>query len=171
MISSTLCFFLGISCSLSPILHSYDTTRIGFWGAGQIRRDEIVDSQWLSEWVALLLQDAEAVLAIEPALGPDAGDLNIGIAGPYPVGSECAFEVRALFRDGRGELREDPATGSLNASLAQWLFATARVNSPYVVSQGTRVGRKGRLQMSMDTDGAIWVAGATTVCISGEVEI
>jgi PhzF family phenazine biosynthesis protein len=140
-------------------------------GILRIRREEIVDSRWLSEWVTLLLQDADTVLAIEPTLGPHGADLNIGIAGPYPVGSECSFEVRAWFSDTRGELREDPATGGLNACLAEWLFATERANSPYAVSQGTRVGRESRLHMSMDADGAIWVAGATTVCISGEVEI
>ena len=137
----------------------------------QIRRDDIVDSQWLSEWIAVLLRDADAVLAIEPALGPHGPDLNIGIAGPYPAGFECDFEVRALFSDSRGELREDPATGSLNACLAEWLFVIGRARFPYVASQGARVGRKSRLRLSRDGYGSIWVGGSTTVCISGEVDI
>jgi PhzF family phenazine biosynthesis protein len=139
----------------------------------QIRQDEIVDGQWLSEWVVVLLRDADAVLAIEPNFGRYSGEesLNLGIVGPYAEHSECAFEVRALFSDERGELREEPATGSPNGSLAQWLLATGRAKSPYVVSQGARVGRKSRLQMSSDGDGKIWVAGATTICISGEVDI
>jgi predicted PhzF superfamily epimerase YddE/YHI9 len=93
----------------------------------------------------------------------------MGIIGPYPEGSECAFEVRALFNDGYGALREGPATGSLNASLAQWLFATGRATSRYTVSQGSRLGHKSRIEMSIDADGQIWAAGSTTVCITGEV--
>ena len=121
----------------------------------------------------MLLRDADAVLAIEPNFGRYSGEesLNLGIVGPYAEHSECAFEVRALFSDERGELREEPATGGLNASLAQWLFATGRAKLPYVVSQGTCAGRKSRLHMSMDAEGKIWVAGSTTVCISGEVNI
>jgi PhzF family phenazine biosynthesis protein len=166
----------GLAFAAPPITHSssVDEQSLGQLASIlRIRRDEIVDSRWVSEWVAVLLRDADAVLAIEPDFGGYSGEasLNIAIIGPYAQGSECAFEVRALFSDGRGELREDPATGGLNASLAQWLFATGRAKSPYVVSQGTRVGRKSRLHMSMDADGKIWVAGSTTICISGEVDI
>ncbi len=139
----------------------------------RIRRNEIVDSQWLSEWVAVLLRDADTVLAIEPEFSQHSGgpSLNIGIAGPYTGNSECAFEVRALFSDEFGQFREDPATGGLNASLARWLFATGRARSPYIVSQGARVGRKSQIFVSMDPDGDIWVGGSTTTCISGEVDI
>src|SRR5262245_5612431 len=138
-----------------------------------IGQDEIVDSRRLSEWAVVVLRDADAVLEIEPVLGKDGSNanLNIGIVGPYPEGSECAFEVRALFSDEHGELREDPVTGSLNGMLAQWLFATGRAKSPYVVSQGARVGRTGRLRVSMDADAKVWVAGATAICVSGEVDI
>ena len=79
--------------------------------------------------------------------------------------------MRALFSDERAELREDPVTGSLNGSLAQWFFATGRAKSPYVISQGVRVGRTGRLRVSMNADATVWVAGSTTICISGEVNI
>jgi predicted PhzF superfamily epimerase YddE/YHI9 len=60
---------------------------------------------------------------------------------------------------------------SLNGSLAQWFFAIGRAKSPYVVSQGARVGRAGRLRVSMDADATVWVAGSTTICIGGEVDI
>ena len=45
---------------------------------------------------------------------------------------------------------EDPVTGSLNASLAEWLLRTARVQAPYVASQGTALGRAGRVRISQD---------------------
>lgn len=141
-----------------------------------IGRREIVDAQWADNgpgWVAVLLEDAEAVLALEPDFGRYGGEgaLDIGVVGPYPPGSECAFEVRALFSGAHGEMIEDPVTGSLNASLAQWLLATGRARAPYVASQGTRLGRRGRPRIGQDPDGTVWVGGAAVTYVSGEVEL
>jgi PhzF family phenazine biosynthesis protein len=141
-----------------------------------ISRREIVDAQWADNgpgWVAVLLKDAEAVLALEPDFSRWTGDgsLDIGIVGAYPPGSECAWEVRAVFSDEQGAMREDPVTGSLNASLAQWLLASGRATAPYVASQGTRLGRRGRPRITQDADGTVWVGGPTLTCITGEVEI
>ena len=141
-----------------------------------ITRPEIVDAQWADNgpgWLAVLLQDAAAVLAVEPDLSryPGGGSLDIGLVGPCPPGSECAFEVRALFSDGQGSMREDPVTGSLNASLAQWLLASGRATAPYVTSQGTRLGRVGRPRIERDREGTIWVGGNTVTSIKGEIDI
>lgn len=141
-----------------------------------IMRGEIVDTQWADNgpgWIAVLLQDAAAVLAVEPDFRRYSGEggLDIGLVGPYPPGSECAFEVRALFSDEHGDMREDPVTGSLNASLAQWLLASGRATAPYVTSQGTRLGRMGRPRIERDRDGTIWVGGATVTSIKGEIDI
>jgi PhzF family phenazine biosynthesis protein len=136
-----------------------------------IGRDEIVDLQWADNgpgWVAVLLASADAVLAVKPG---DAGDLDIGIAGPYPPGSPEALEVRALFSKGDGTSGEDPVTGSLNASLGQWLISAGRVSAPYVASQGTVLGRRGRVHVSRDADGQVWVGGGTVTCISGSVAL
>jgi PhzF family phenazine biosynthesis protein len=134
-----------------------------------IDRSAIVDASWADNgpgWVAVLLDSADAVLAVRP--GPT--DLDLGVAGPYPAGSPAAFEVRAFFPKD-GILVEDPVTGSLNASLAAWLLRTGRVTAPYVASQGTALGRAGRVHISRDADGAIWVAGGTVTCVSGQVEL
>jgi PhzF family phenazine biosynthesis protein len=141
-----------------------------------IGRREIVDAQWADNgpgWVTVLLKDADAVLALEPDFTRYSGaeSLNIGIVGPCPPGSECAWEVRAVFSDEQGAMREDPVTGSLNASLAQWLLATGRATAPYVASQGTRLGRRGRPRIEQDADGTVWVGGPAITCIQGEVEI
>jgi PhzF family phenazine biosynthesis protein len=130
---------------------------------------DIVDAQWADNgpgWVAVLLASAEAVLAVRP--GPT--DLDIGVAGPYPPGSPEAFEVRA-FSPKVGGAIEDPVTGSLNASLAQWLLDSGRVAAPYVASQGTALGRRGRVHISRDEDGQVWVGGGTVTCVSGTVEL
>ena len=139
----------------------------------QIKRDAIADAQWVDNgpgWVAVLLDSADAVLAVIPASAVD-GKWDIGVVGAYPPGAECALEVRAFFTDERGRLIEDPVTGSLNASLAQWLLATGRATARYIASQGTRLGRLGRVHIDQDTDGTIWVGGATTTCIDGQIDI
>lgn len=134
-----------------------------------VDRADIADAQWADNgpgWVALLLTSADAVLALRPALAPG---MEIGVAGPYPPGSECAIEVRAFFSQ-NDHSAEDPITGSLNASLAQWLVETGRLAAPYVASQGTAIGRRGRVHVSADESGAIWVGGGTVTRISGTVE-
>lgn len=141
-----------------------------------VERDAIVDTQWVDNgpgWVAVLLEDAKAVLTLEPdfRLYDGEGSLDIGVVGPHPEGAECAFEVRAFFSDEHGDMREDPVTGSLNASLAGWLLATGRASAPYVASQGTRLGRTGRPHVDQDPDGTVWVGGTTTTVITGEVDV
>jgi PhzF family phenazine biosynthesis protein len=134
-----------------------------------ISRADIVAAQWADNgpgWIAILLGSAQAVLDVRPR----DGDLDLGLAGPYPPGSECAFEVRAFFPvDGRPV--EDPVTGSLNASLAQWLLSSGRAAAPYVASQGTAMGRRGRVRIDADEDGTVWVSGATSTRISGTVDL
>jgi PhzF family phenazine biosynthesis protein len=134
-----------------------------------ITRADIVDAQWADNgpgWIAVLLASAQAVLDVRPG----DGDLDVGLAGPYPPGSECAFEVRAFFpADGRPV--EDPVTGSLNASLARWLLSTGRATAPYVASQGTAIGRRGRVRIDAGEDGTVWVSGATSTRITGTVDV
>lgn len=81
-----------------------------------------------------------------------------------------AFELRALFTGAHGGLIEDPVTGSLNASVGQWLFASGRASGSYVAAQGTRLGRSGRIHVSQDETGRVWVAGATRTLFSGRTQ-
>lgn len=139
--------------------------------ATMLRIDEakIVGSQWVDNgpgWVAVLLRDAQAVLELTPG---DV-DIDLGVAGLYPESSDMAVEVRSFFPV-NGATVEDPVTGSLNASLAQWLLATERLRAPYTASQGTVLGRKGRVNISQDDEGTIWVAGNTVTCIDGTVDL
>ena len=134
-----------------------------------VDRANIVDAQWVDNgpgWVGVLLDSADAVLALRP--GPP--DLDIGVAGPYPAGSPEAFEVRA-FTPALGGVGEDPVTGSLNASLAGWLLAAGHATAPYVASQGTALGRRGRVHITRDPGGTIWVGGSTTTGVTGRAEL
>jgi PhzF family phenazine biosynthesis protein len=135
----------------------------------RLDRGDIVDAQWAAlgpNWLAVLLASADAVLAIRPGLV----DLDLGVVGPYPPGSPEQFEVRAFFEKD-GQTAEDPVTGSLNAAIAAWLRASGRATLPYVASQGRVLGRRGRLVLSADEAGAIWVAGRTTAIITGVVDL
>jgi PhzF family phenazine biosynthesis protein len=135
-----------------------------------IDRGDIVDAEWADNgpgWVAVLLDSADAVLALRPG----SSDLDLGVVGPYPPGSPQAFEVRAFTPKLAGGTDEDPVTGSLNASLAGWLLRTGRATAPYVASQGTALGRRGRVRVSSDDDGTIWVGGGTVTCVAGHVEL
>ena len=134
----------------------------------RIDRSRIVDIQWADNgpgWVGVLLNSAEDVLQLNPALDQPRR-VDIGVVGPYPAGGAAAFELRAFFTDHNGSLREDPVTGSLNASVAQWLLGSGRAKAPYTASQGTRLGCAGRIFINQDAKG-VWVGGNTTTLFEG----
>ncbi|MCM3883294.1 PhzF family phenazine biosynthesis protein [Frankia sp. R82] len=134
-----------------------------------ISPDDIVEAVWADNgpgWIAILLDSAEAVLALRP----HDVDGALGVVGPWPTGSTTAFEVRAFLGQGDATV-EDPVTGSLNAAVAQWLLGTGRAQAPYAASQGAAVHRAGRVQISTDAEGIVWVAGETITCLSGTVLI
>ncbi len=136
----------------------------------QIDRDAIVDAAWADNgpgWIAVMLESADAVLALEPARY-HYKRIDIGVVGPHAVDNEAAFEIRTIFSDGHGALIEDPVTGSLNASVGQWLFASGRARGAYVAAQGTRLRRTGRIHVSQDDAGQVWVAGTTRTLFTGE---
>lgn len=137
-------------------------------------RHDVVDAQWVDNgpgWLGIVLRDASEVLNVrlQPAV---AGNLAIGVIGEYPAQfrpwEDCLFEVRA-FVPGLG-VPEDPVTGSLNASLAQWLRATDRAPERWSVRQGTVLGRAGRVDLEDDgTD--IWVGGRCEATVVGLVDL
>jgi len=137
-----------------------------------LRRGQLRAVAWLDNgprWLGLLLDSAAAVLALEPdhaalkALG-----VKVGAIGAHDATSGCAFEVRA-FAAAIG-IPEDPVTGSLNASLAQWLIGEGIAPPRYVAAQGTRLERAGRVHIER-RDGAVWVGGASVGCVEGRVRI
>ncbi|HEX8957931.1 MAG TPA: PhzF family phenazine biosynthesis protein [Burkholderiaceae bacterium] len=132
-------------------------------------RRDIVDAQWADNgpgWLVVLLESADKVLALEPAQS-HTGRLDLGVVGPYPAGTPLAFELRAFFTDHYNNIREDPVTGSLNASAAQWLLASNRAHAPYTASQGTRIGHGGRIYIDRGENDTVWVGGKTSTLFSG----
>jgi PhzF family phenazine biosynthesis protein len=107
-------------------------------------------------------------LACRPDLGAFA-ELEVGIVGPYvdPDSVGAHVEVRA-FVPSMG-IGEDPVTGSLNAGIAQWL-AGDRLPTSYVASQGTVLGRRGRVHVERSGD-TVWVGGDALTTITGHVQL
>jgi len=135
--------------------------------------DAIRECEWVDNgvpWIGVVLADARTVLDLDPDLAA-MGDLDVGVIGPYVVGPEsdghdADVEVRA-FVPSLG-IAEDPVTGSLNAGLARWLIPARVLPARYVVSQGTALGRDGRVHVEQ-IGAEIWIGGDTVTCITGEV--
>jgi PhzF family phenazine biosynthesis protein len=134
-----------------------------------ISRSDVVDSAWIDNgpgWLGILLRSAQEVLALRPTHSA----LDIGVVGPHDGHEQFAYEVRAFFPQDDSS-REDPVTGSLHASVAQWMIASGRVQPPYEAAQGTCLGRAGRVAISVDEHHQVWVGGHVTTCITGTVDL
>lgn len=141
---------------------------------------------------ALLLDDADRLLELTPDFSTlYALKVNVGLAAPYSPSPSSALigrssrearafhpsthvdahtpdlEVRVFF-DATTTCVEDPITGSFNASLAQWLIDEGHLRAPYLVAQGTCLARDGRVLITQDATGQVWVGGASHTCIRGE---
>ena len=145
-----------------------------------VARGDIVAHAWCDNgpnWRGVMLASAEQVLALRPdgavLAGLDVGVVGprgkVGVVGARLAGDECAFEVRAFFPGNNG-MAEDPVTGSLNAALAQWLMGAGLAPERYVASQGTALGRAGRVHVER-ADGEIWIGGASVTCVDGQVRL
>ena len=129
---------------------------------------DIVHHQWVDNgpgWCAIMLGSARQVLSLTPD-GAALAPLKLGVVGPHEAPHDAAFEVRAFT--GRGT--EDPVTGSLNASLAQWLIGAGLAASSYVAAQGTALQRAGRVRVRKNGDD-IWVGGDVVSVLSGELRL
>jgi len=136
-----------------------------------ISRNDIIASNWIDNgpgWMGILLDSAEKVLNLQ-AKSTSQDVFDIGVIGPYTHGNECQFELRALFNNQNGVLVEDPVTGSLNASAAQWLINNNLAPDSYIASQGTCIQRKGRVYLSKDQYGDIWVGGYAHTRVNGSL--
>lgn len=162
-----------------------------------LERTRVLRAQHLHNgphWLGLLLDSPETVLALDPdhAALKRTG-IKVGVAArlaaaPGLIGRanrearafahnrpvtvtvpDADLEVRA-FAAAIG-IPEDPVTGSLNASLAQWLMAEGVLPSHYTATQGTALGRQGRVNLTQDASGQVWVGGHSVTCITGQVTL
>ncbi|HEY6145003.1 MAG TPA: PhzF family phenazine biosynthesis protein [Solirubrobacterales bacterium] len=160
----------GLAFAAPPLVRSgpasaEDTAKVA--AALDLDPGEMLAVEWVDNgpgWITVLLESAARVLELTPG----ALDFDLGAAGFHPPGSEAAIELRA-WAPVNGLAAEDPVTGSLNASVAQWLIGSGRLAAPYLAHQGTAIDRAGRIHISQDEDGTIWVGGATETVISGHL--
>ena len=161
-------------------------------GALGVTAQEVIAAQTLDNgpvWVGLLLDSPRTVLR----LAPDHAQLKalghkVGVAAIYSPDAQDgppehpALEVRA-FAAAIG-IPEDPVTGSLNASLAQWLIGSGYLPDAYVAAQGARLDRAGRVYIARDmapppgealaqgdAPVQVWVGGESVTCINGTVQL
>jgi len=144
-------------------------------------------------WLGLLLDSVEAVLQLSPNhLALKQLDVKVGVAAVYPpeetppLISRANREARAFNATAKERpiaapdlevrafaaaigINEDPVTGSLNASLAQWLIADGHLPAHYLAAQGTCLGRAGQVYIERDAQGQVWVGGESLTCIDGHV--
>ena len=135
----------------------------------KVQASDVLHHQWVDNgpgWCAVMLRDAAQVLAVRPSWSL-LGDVKLGLVGAQTVEHETRFEVRAFIGGGN---YEDPVTGSLNASLAQWLIGAGLAPAVYSAAQGAALGRAGRVFVEQD-DGGIWIGGDVVACIEGLVTL
>ncbi|MFN5047786.1 PhzF family phenazine biosynthesis protein [Roseateles sp.] len=131
---------------------------------------DLLDLVWVDNgpgWMAARLKDAAAVRALQPDFVAMRG-LKLGVVGAQPAGADTQFELRA-FVPTLG-VPEDPVTGSLNAGVALWLQAAGLASDNYVASQGSALGRDGRVYVRREGD-QTWIGGDVTPLIHGQVRL
>jgi PhzF family phenazine biosynthesis protein len=137
-----------------------------------VAQSAIKASQWIDNgpgWVGVMLASRAELLAIKHDFSLLPGQ-PIGVVAPCDPardGTGAQFEVRAFVGT---RASEDPVTGSLNASLAQWLIGAGLAPPSYVAAQGTVLGRAGRVHVTRDGDD-IWIGGDVVSCVEGTIEI
>lgn len=149
-----------------------DTDLVPLLAALGLARQAVVAHQWVDNgpgWAVVQVRTAQEVLDLEPdlSLAPTA---MVGVIGAHPRGAGPAFELRAFAP--RLGVPEDPVTGSLNASVAQWLARTGAAPGPrYRVRQGTRLGRDGDVHVTVHPRGGVRVGGGCVTCVRGVVAL
>lgn len=161
----------GLAFAAPPLLRGGTPTELEVTEVAkilQIDRTAIIDARWVDNgpgWIAVLLSSAQDVLAVRPVASYHH-HVDIGMVGRHAPGGDAAFEIRAIFTAPGGTMIEDPVTGSLNASVGQWLFETKRAAGRYIAAQGTLLDRTGRIEVTQDENGQVWIGGRTLTLFS-----
>ena len=175
----------------SPVVLARVAAALGIHAA-QIVAAQLLDNGPV--WLGVLLDSPETVLQLSPNHAElDSMDVKVGVAGIYvkdpasPLIGRINRESQAFVQNEKSiafspdlEVRgfaasiginEDPVTGSLNASLAQWLMAEGHMLERYAASQGVCLGRAGEVALARDASGQVWVGGQSVTCIDGSVTL
>ena len=121
------------------------------------------------EWHAIEMQSADEILTIDLDSRGQTEKVALGFIGRHERADPTEYEVR-MFGMLFG-IKEDPITGSLNAALAHWFQDQGRADRPYMVAQGTKIGRVGRVHVIPAPDGQMKIGGHTNILIEGSVTL
>ena len=129
-----------------------------------VDKQSVVAAAWGDNgpgWRLALLDSVETLRGLKR---PANSDLKVAFAA-LTGDSDPAYELRAFT-----PTFEDPVTGSANGAMAQWLRSRGDVPERYAVSQGTALGRDGRVEITDDGDD-IWVGGTVGVRVRGNIVV
>jgi PhzF family phenazine biosynthesis protein len=128
-------------------------------------------------WIVGAVADPAALLALRP----DMTRLAAFEKACGATGVTLFAEASGTDADGDIEVRsfapsdgvpEDPVCGSGNGAVAALRRELGRIlpGAAYIARQGRCVGRDGRIGLSLDAAGAIWVGGACVTTVRGTIE-
>lgn len=140
-------------------------------GALDIAADEVLNAVQLDNGVLrnlIELESAARVLSLNAHAVSLPNFQGVSTMGAYPVGGPADYEARNLTPASLAP--EDPVTGSMNAAIAVWLNETGRLTKDTVISQGTAMGRKGRVYV-MRREGQVQIGGHTRIVVEGIVTL
>ena len=129
-------------------------------------------------WLVALMEDVESLRRLEPdmaAVAKLSHDLSVVGVTVFSLesGDGAALHVRS-FAPAEGIL-EDPVCGSGNATVAAYLSKTGMlkdIGDEYVASQGTEMGRDGKVFVRVFDDGrGIEIGGHAVTVIEGEIRL
>jgi len=120
------------------------------------------------DWWLLQARDEASLRALQPDLSAIASQLPGGKVTLFAFSDSANYQlvVRA-FAPSAG-VPEDPVTGSANALIGAYLHQHASLPAnPYISSQGRELGRDGKVQLYIDSDGEVWIGGQVQPVIEG----
>ena len=127
-------------------------------------------------WLVIRMDDVESVQRLEPDMGAVerlSRELNVTGLTVFGLqsGGEAPVHLRT-FAPAAG-VPEDPVCGSCNVALAAYLSETgllAETGDTYVASQGTEMGRDGRVYVRvLDEQGRAEIGGHALTVIEGQI--
>lgn len=129
-------------------------------------------------WIVAHIEKSEAVRALEPDMAAMARlSRELGVSGITVFSLERQGDAEAHVRTFAPAMNipEDPVCGSASATIGAYLAQTgllAVTGDRYTVSQGTEMGRDGRIFVSVQDNGRlIEIGGCAVTAIDGTIEI
>ena len=159
----------------APVLREVSRSMLGEFaaalgvGSESLRASAAIDVG--ITWLTLQLADAAIVRGLRPDLArirtlTPSGVAGITVFGLNAGSAERQIEVRS-FAPAEG-VPEDPVCGSGNGCVAALVRSERLISGhSYVASQGSCVGRDGRVEIRFEDDGTIWLGGHAVTCIEG----